>query len=349
VRRRVLSAVSLQALADCAEAGLLFASSPEANTLLPAAVQTLPETAPLIVEGKTAEQLREPVGSPLAPRIARKEAIFALVDNASCFGPDDARARLLDLLPPGDDDNIAALRRLCAGAHGAGDVDAKLWVLESTPNGVERIASAILSQSASDYLIPARIAAELPPRRRKSLGIAALDAEGLEALLERNLDVVAQLEPMAPERDALLLTKLPDDLLQRLPIYVRSDGTFGDATGAYYEADWPIPAALRAHVRTIAPSTNARQAQQRIVTAWSPERQRDVALRLEGPHRFQQAILDALAQMAAKQTELKSSLREACAEFRGLQRLHSRLHRSMSWPFQQPLMRPPMPWCLRWA
>jgi hypothetical protein len=312
VRGRCLTAVSLHFLAKCAAAGFLFASSPVANRLLPAVVEALPETTPLIVEGKTAEHLQSAV-SHLSVRVAQKKEVFALIDRASRFGPDDARARLLDLLPPGDDDNIAALRRLCAGVHGAGDGNAKLWVLEGTPGGIERIVNALLIQSTSHYLVPARIAADLTPRRRKNLGIAQLDAQGLEALLEGNLGSVAPLEPTEQEREEFLLTGLSDDLLRRLPIHVGSDGTIGDAVGAYRDADWPIPAALRAHVRTIEPCTNtgARKTQQRIVPAWSPESQLDVALGLEEPHNFQRVILDAFEQMAAANAEPQPSLKQA--------------------------------------
>jgi hypothetical protein len=139
----VLRAVSLQTLVESSEAGLVFASSPDANRLLPAVVQALPESAPLVVEGETAKHLRESGISRLSLRSARKEEVFALINRASRFGPDDTRARLLGLLPTGDGDSIAALRRLCAGAHGAGDETAKLRTIDNAPSGIERIVDAI--------------------------------------------------------------------------------------------------------------------------------------------------------------------------------------------------------------
>src|SRR2546430_13737536 len=115
-----------------------------------------------------------------------------------------------------------------------------------------------------------------------------LDTEGLEALLERHSDAIARLEPRASEREAFLQTQLSDSLLRRLPIHVRSDGAIGDAENVFREADWPIPATLREHVRTIQTAVNpvARERQQRLIAAWSPQSQLDIALSRTEPHRL---------------------------------------------------------------
>jgi hypothetical protein len=307
------SALSLQALFERSQAGLLFASSPEANRVLPVLVEALPDATPLIVEGKTAEFLRDSGDSTLSLQVAGKESIFALINRATHIGPEDARSKLLERLRPTDDDDRAALRRLCAGERAAGYTNAKLWILEGAPGGIERIATAILSRSEIDFLVPSRIAAELTPRLRTYLGIVALDTEGLEALLDRHLDAIAQLEPTADEREAFLQTQLSDSLLRRLPIHLRSDGAVGDAEDVFREDDWPIPAALRDHVRTIQPCSNpaARQRQQRLITAWSPHIQLEVALSQGEPHRLRSDILDALAKVATENNELGSRLCDA--------------------------------------
>ena len=94
----------------------------------------------------------------------------------------------------------------------------------------------------------------LRPRLRGFLGIRELDSGGLEALLVKNIWAFSQLDLTPPERDAFLLTNLPDALLRRLPIYVRSDGEVGDAQNAFVEGSWRIPASLRgacSHCATI--------------------------------------------------------------------------------------------------
>jgi hypothetical protein len=307
-------ALSLQTLFERSQAGLLFASSPEANRILPLLVDVLPDTTPLIVEGRTAEFLRESAGSTFSLHVAGKESVFALINLAARFGSEDARTRLLERLRPADDDDRAALRRLCAGERAAGYSNAKVWILEGAPSGIERIATAILSKSESDFLVPSRIAAELTPKLRTYLGIEALDTEGLEALLDRHRDAIAQLEPTASEREAFLQTQLSDSLLRRLPIHVRSDGAIGDAENVFREADWPIPAALREHVRTIQPCSSplARERQQRLITAWSPQSQLEVALSRTDPHRLRSDILDALAnEKSEPEPRLNEALRTA--------------------------------------
>jgi hypothetical protein len=307
------TALSLQTLFERSQAGLLFASSPEANRVLPLLVDVLPDATPLVVEGKTAEFLRESAGSTLSLHIAGKETVFALINRAARFGPEEARSRLLERLRPADDDDRAALRRLCAGERAAGYTNAKLWILEGAPSGIERFATAILSKSESDFLVPSRIAAELTPKLRTYLGIVALDTEGIEALFDRHCDAIAQLEPTAAEREAFLQTQLSDLLLRRLPIHVRADGAIGDAENVFREADWPIPATLREYVRTIQPCINpvARERQQRLITAWSPFSQLEIALSQAQPHRLRSDILDALAKLVAENSEPEPRLYES--------------------------------------
>lgn len=307
------TALSIKTLFERSQEGLLFASSPEANRVLPLLVGALPDATPLVVEGKTAEFLRESAGSTLSLHVASKESIFALINSAARFGSEDSRSRLLERLRPADDDDRAALRRLCAGERAAGYTNSKLWILEGAPVGIERIATAILGKSESDFLVPSRIAAELTPKLRTYLGIVALDTEGLEALLDRHRDAIAKLEPTAAEREAFLQTQLSDSLLRRLPIHVRSNGAIGDAENVFREADWPIPATLREHVRTIQPCSNpvARERQQRLITAWSPFSQLEIALSRAEPHRLRSDILDALAKLAAENSEPEPRLYEA--------------------------------------
>ncbi|RWA68020.1 hypothetical protein [Mesorhizobium sp.] len=316
VRRSAIAPLSLQVLVAKSEAGLLFGASPEANRLLPLVAQALPDTDPLILEGKTAEFIREAGGGSLALQVANKSSVFALIDRSAQFGTDQSRARLLERLQPTDDDDRAALRRLCAGAHEAGDARADTWLLDGAPAGIERVVTSLLRQSASDFLVPSCIGVELRPRLRSYLGIRELDSGGLEALLAKNLQAFAQLEVTPPEREAFLLTNLPDALLRRLPIHVRSDGAVGDAHNAFVEGSWSIPASLRKHVLTVqlSPEPGVRARQQRILTAWTPASQIETALSLADPHRWCLEILDALDALGRRQERPEPDLAKALQE-----------------------------------
>lgn len=316
VRRSAIAPLSLQVLVARSEAGLLFGASPEANRLLPLVAQALPDTDPLILEGKTADFIREAGGGSLTLQVANKPSVFALIDRSAQFGADESRARLLDRLQPTDDDDRAVLRRLCAGAHEAGDAKADIWALDGAPAGIERVVTSLLRESASDFLVPSCIGAELRPRLRSYLGIRELDSAGLEALLVKNLQAFSRLELTPPERDAFLLTKLPDALLRRLPIHVRSDGEVGDAQNAFVEGSWRIPASLREHVLTVELSSDpgVRARQQRILTAWTPASQIETAVSLADPHRWHSEILDALDALGRRQERPGPDLVKALQE-----------------------------------
>ncbi|GIL01093.1 MAG: hypothetical protein BroJett030_09920 [Alphaproteobacteria bacterium] len=292
-------ALSLQALVERSQQGLLFTSSPQANSLLPLLANALPDAAPLIVEGKTGEFLRDTSNSVLRLHGAGNDSILELVNNASRFGTTEARRKLLERLRPSDNDDRAALRRLCVGEHGAGDNGTTLHVLDGVPKGLERVVEAILHSTANAFLVPIEIADELTPRLRQHIGIRALDTPGMEALLERDISAIAYVQPTPVECEAFLLTQLSDLLLRRLPIHARSDGTIGSAEGVFREDNWPIPAVLRPHVLTIQPcnSKQARERQARLIEAWSPQSQIGIALAQPEPHRFCSEILNALAEL----------------------------------------------------
>ncbi len=307
-------ALSLQTLVERSRAGLLFANSPQANSLLPLLVDALPDAAPLVVEGKTADFLRDLTASALSLRgtgnEAIKESILGFVNETSPFGTEDVRRGLLERLQSTDDDDRAALRRLSVGERAAGDARAKLWVLGGVPNAVERIIAAILNRNEGEFLVPLRIAEVLTPKLQQHIGIRALDTAGMEALIERNLDAFRELRPTDFEREAFMLTQFSDSLLRHLPIHVRSDGTTGDAENVFREADWPVPEALRPHVLRIQPcnSKRARERQERLIEAWSPRSQIEAALAQAEPHHFHHEILDALAKL---ESPPEGRLREA--------------------------------------
>ena len=113
--------------------------------------------------------------------------------------------RLLERLKPNVEDDPAALRRLCAGDVEAGYSSAKLWVLEGVPSGIERIATAILSQDESDFLVPSTHRSRTHAEAANTIfGIAALDTEGISRRCSITSHAIAQLEPTAREREAFL-------------------------------------------------------------------------------------------------------------------------------------------------
>ncbi len=296
VRIRGPVVLPLQALVERARAGLLFASSPQANTWLPLLVEALPDVSPLIVDSGATPLLRDE--AKLALQSAGKEAAFSLINKAMSFGPENARQRLLDEIGIDSNDDPAAARRLCVGIREAGYSVSKLWTLDPRYKRIERITTALVAQSQDEFLVPTSIADGLSRTQRNHLHIENLDAANLDTLFEKNIAAVAQLSPDVTEREAFLESDLPDDLLIRLPIHERQDGTVGDGKGIFRETkEWSVPEPLRAVVSIVRPcqSQKARERQGQLIGAWSPERQIEVALSCSDPHRLRGVILDALA------------------------------------------------------
>ena len=298
VRTRNLIVLSLQTLVERSRADLLFASSPQANTWLPWLVAALPDASPLIVDSGAVPFLREEVKLTLLS--AGKEAAISLINKAMSFGSESARQRLLDEIGAGSKDDPAAARRLCVGIHEAGYSASKLWTLDPDQQRIERITTVLVTQSQNEFLVPTRIADGLSRTQRSHLRIDVLDAANLENMFERNIATIEQLSPDVSEREAILEAGLPDDLLIRLLIHERQDGTVGDGKGVFRETkEWSVPEALKAAVSIVRPcgSRKARERQERLIEAWSPRHQVEVALGRDDPHRFRGEILDALAKL----------------------------------------------------
>lgn len=299
-------ALSIRDLDERSEQGLLFGPSPGADRLLKLLVFAAPDARPVIIDGKAAEYLNETGGhGGIRLLSVGKGALLAIVKRTSQFGGESARAELIESLNPGVDDDREALRRLCAGDPCAGAESAELCVLSEASNGIERIVKEVFGRGNDRFLLPWRIAGVLSPRVRRHLGIEVLDEPRIETLLGDGLDAVSRLGPTESEREAFLLTGLPDRLLRRLPIHARSDDVVGNADGIYREADWPIPATLKRKVTTVQScgDPKAKKRQDDIIPAWSPDAQIGTVLDEAEPHNFQTEILDALANLSVPSDE----------------------------------------------
>ena len=133
------------------------------------------------------------------------------------------------------------------------------------------IIGLILEPRENEFLVPSRVLTELSGRQRKYLSIRDLDTPGLEKLIEGHIDAFSGLQPSDSERWGFFKTDLRADLLRRLPIHDRSDGTVGSAEGVFRkDAGWSIPDRFRDWVLTVRliddPETRAKQ--KRVIRTW---------------------------------------------------------------------------------
>ena len=317
-RTGTVLALSIRDLAERSGQELLFHASPLANELLRLLAAATPDAKPLIIDNRKAAEYLEEEDEPekLGPmlRAANKNTVLAIVKRASRFGEESCRAELLERLHPGDGDDREALRRLCAGDPAAGAENAELRVLSETTKDVERIVCELFGRRSNQFLVPSRIADVLSVQLRRHLGIDVLDEPRIEHLLETDPIAISRLEPTESEREAFLLIDLSHSLLRRLPIHARSDGAVGDADGTYWEAEWPIPAALKQEVITVQLSRNpeVQKKQKKLIRRWSPMAQVETALRGTRPHDLWREILESLEKLPvpSEECDLVMLLRE---------------------------------------
>ena len=309
VRENRQIALSLRELLRLSTEGSLFAPSPEASRLLAPLADALPDMDVLVVEGDAARYLRDTGNSSIRLQAANKESALRLAAHSRTFGRPQARLAFLDRIRLEVTDDPIPLRRLCAGQWAAGSAGARLWIVENTHKGLERIVDALIDQSRNEFLVPAIIAGEINDRLKNYLHISRFETPELERLLSADPQVISRLQAAAAERDALLETDLSDFLLARLPIFARTDGTVGDARGLFRETPaWQIPESMQASVNVVLPASSlrAQDSQSRIIRAWSPETQIETALALPEPHLYRGEILQGLA--AVKTDESISQL-----------------------------------------
>ena len=293
--------------------GFLFRRTPNVESLLRTMVGALPDVQPLIVDAAI-DRHEENNGVHDLTRIANKQTLFVLINRASTFGGAAERARMINVLSflEGDDEP-EALRKLCAGEQNPDAPDATLWTASKLPTELERIIDVILEQRVHEFLVPSSVVAELTGKKRQELRIRDLDTPGLEELIEDSIHTFQAVRPTESERKTLLKTELADNLLRRLPIHDRSDGSVGSAEGLFWEdSEWPIPDRFGRFVSTIKLSDDPgiRSRQKRIVRAWSPGAQIEAALAQTEAHRYQEEILHAISQSCRDSTHLPSALRE---------------------------------------
>ena len=297
--------LSIKAIRDHVERGLLFAGSPDAYKTLPILADAVREVSPVILDRRIAKFLDSLGIAELEPGKVDKKSLCRTVRDASNYGPAVARRKLIERLRdmPGSDDRqvLQALRCLCAGAREAADAGTGLYYLKDELEGLERIIRALLENDPAAFLVPSEIIDALPPKEAERLKINAIGGEYFDRVAQ-DPDLRAALASCRPTEDqrAILLWSLgSDETLRRLPIFARTNKTFGSASEMFRETGkWPVPRSLRDRVLLLEPNRKpeAMRREAAMVPEWTPARQVEVALETSDSHRYQREILDALAE-----------------------------------------------------
>ena len=308
---RTPSVLSIAELAY-AEQYSLFQRAPGVEASLRTLVDALPHLRPLIVyttDRGGNDGLRDLTCS------VNKGVFHAIINDTTTFGPAAARARLIKRLASltgAHDPHVIA--KLCAGDSRAHTAN-KLWSADRLPVELDRIITELVKRRPYEFLVPSSCVSELTGHQRQEFGVTDMDTPRFERLIVEGCTEFRDLRPTKPERIAFLKTDLPDDLLRRLPIHDRSDGTAGPADGLFRVDGWPVPISLRQRVTTaiLSDDPQVRRCQQRIVPRWCPIRQIDTVLSAPDANCHATELLGALSQLADKPSlkpDLKKRLRE---------------------------------------
>ena len=184
--------LSFAELFERSQQRFLFRRTPEVESRLGILVRALPRVQPLIVytavdRGTAIHRLT---------CTADRQVFFDLINRASIFGPEEDRARMVELLTSleGDDD-VDALRKLCAGSPNVGE----LRSADRFPE-LERIIKLLFQRRSHLFLVPSSIISVLTRTKIQEIGIRDLDTPGLEQLITDSIGVFPDLAPDESER-----------------------------------------------------------------------------------------------------------------------------------------------------
>ena len=299
--------LSIDAIRDRVARGLLFAGSPDANTALPILAAAIPEISPVILDQRIAKVLNDMEIAELIPKNMDKSSLCRAVKKAAAYGPAVARRQLIECLRslPGSDDRqvVEALRCLCAGAREAADPETRLYYLEGRVEGLEPVIRELLKKHPAEFLVHPEIIDALPPSESRRLRMQAIGVEYFDRVAQDRtlLAELASVDLTKDQRAILLRCLDSKGTLRRLPIFARTNGTIGSASGMFRETSkWSVPRSLKDRVLLLAPSRKpeARRREEAIVPVWTPKQQVEVALETSDAHRYCREILDALAQVS---------------------------------------------------
>lgn len=137
----------------------------------------------------------------------------------------------------------------------------------------------------------------LGPDKKRHLAIVTLDGAELGEMLVRHAEELAQSGLDRAGAEAILCADIPDEDLQKLPVFLTKQGGWFLPKDVYLpNPDWPVPDRLGAIVPVLdeLADRTARTRAERLVARWSPKAQIPFCLDQPKSACFAAEILDAL-------------------------------------------------------
>ena len=218
---------------------------------------------------------------------------------ANTLAAPEARARLLKQIRNADGRRFRTeFRFLCHGSANAKQNAAPLLVANLSELG--ELLRPLLDRRGENWrLLPEAISDVLTGELRRELGVESCDDTQIASQLNQaSDDELALANDISDAARRRLFLAIQDRVTwRRLPVHHFVDGRSNSLDHkSFLQSDYPVPAILGSTVRLVqcSPDEAVAAQQQKFVESWGPVVLIEIALEEAAPHRFSNAILDAL-------------------------------------------------------
>lgn len=266
---------SLDDLSKAASSGRLFAHNNENRKLVGLLERAAPGAGAMIINYVEAAQLLTELGAGLTYAKDPSYETARLAAEAEASGPDEARLDLMHKLWSTESKYRPYLRALLAGRREARFDDRDLLWIEGGNGQLDTFARSLIGGDEKTILLTSSLLMRVDAEKQALLGVRRLDGATLGEKFVANQRRIAT-TPISPELlSAFFTSNIPDEDLERLPIFETNRGRVAAVQGFRQNPDLPFPDGIDVPI-LYAPLGNAAQEQFRRITSariWSAERQ----------------------------------------------------------------------------
>lgn len=287
---------SLDDLSKAARSSRLFAHNNENRKLVELLERAAPGAGAMIINYAEAAQLLTELGTGLTYAKDPSYETARLAAEADASGPDEARLDLMHKLWSTESKYRPYLRALLAGRREARFDDRDLLWIEGGNGQLDTLARTLIGGDDKTILLTSSLLMRVDAEKQGLLGVRRLDGATLGEKFVANQRLIAA-TPISPELfSAFFTSNIPDEDLERLPIFETNRGRVAAVQGFRQNPDLPFPEGIDVPILH-APLGNAAQEQFRRITSariWSAERQLAFLLGQPEPAKHVAQIIGAI-------------------------------------------------------
>ncbi|GGO34469.1 hypothetical protein GCM10010991_25300 [Gemmobacter aquaticus] len=295
---------SLDDLSKAASGGRLFAHNNENRKLVELLERAAPGAGAMMINYAEAAQLLTELGIGLTYAKDPSYETARLAAEADAFGPDEARLDLMHKLWSTESKYRPYLRALLAGRREARFDDRDLLWIEGGNVQLDTFARTLVGGDDKTILLSSTLLMRIDAEKQGLLGVRRFDGAVLGQKFVANQRYIAAAPISSELLSAFFTANIPDEDLERLPIFETNQGRVSAVQGYRHNPDLPFPDGIDVPILQ-APFGNAAQEQFRRITSariWSAERQLVFLLRQPEPARYGAQIIASIREGRSPET-----------------------------------------------